>query len=85
MSKDNARLVEVIWQDSGQQMATSWAAPGLVASRAAELDTRVKTVGYILDETNEYILIAQSIDMESGNVAAVMRIVKTSVVADREL
>lgn len=73
------KIVEVIWTDTGQQMASTWVDPGIVKSRAAELITSVHSTGFLLDETDTYILLAQNIDQESGAVAGCFRIEKSAI------
>lgn len=61
-------------------MATAWTPAELVIERAKELDTTVTTVGFILEWNEDFALVAQSIDNESGAVAGVMRIERRSIV-----
>ena len=72
-------LREIIWIDTGQQMASTWTDKYLVISRAKELLTTVNTVGYVIFQDESFLLLAQSLDNESGAVAGVMRIEKSSI------
>lgn len=73
------QLAVVRWIDTGQSMAQSWSGEELIKSRAHELETQVDSVGYLIDQTSEYVLLAQNIDLESGNVAHVMRIERSAI------
>lgn len=74
------QLREIIWVDSGQQMASTWTPAELVIERAKELDTTVTTVGFVLEWNKDFALVAQSIDNESGAVAGVMRIASNAII-----
>lgn len=78
-------LVEIIWIDTGQQMASSWTDKELVIARAKELITTVNTVGYVLYEDDSFVLVGQSLDNESGAVAGVMRIEKSAILSTASL
>ena len=73
-------LRKIKWIDTGQQMAAAWTGVELIKARAAEIDPTVTTVGFVIDWTPDYALVAQSIDNESGAVAGVMRISQKSIV-----
>ena len=72
-------LRAIVWIDTGQQMASTWTPKNLVVERAKELVTTVTTVGQVIFETESFVLLAQSIDDESGAVAGVMRIEKSAI------
>jgi hypothetical protein len=70
---------EITWEDTGQHMAQSWTPVDMIKERATELNTYITTVGYVLEWNDDFVLIAQNIDSENGNVAGVMRIARSSI------
>jgi hypothetical protein len=80
MTNENLLEVrEILWEDTGQHMAQGWTSVDVVKERAAEMNTCVSTLGYVLDWNQDFVLIAQNIDNENGNVAGVMRIAVSSI------
>jgi hypothetical protein len=73
------QIREITWEDTGQHMAQSWTPIDMIKERAQELNTFVTTVGYVLEWNDDFVLIAQNVDSENGNVAGVMRIARSSI------
>jgi hypothetical protein len=70
---------EITWEDTGQHMAQGWTSLDIIKERAQELSTLVKTIGYVLEYNDDFVLIGQNVDTENGNVAGVMRIARSSI------
>jgi hypothetical protein len=79
MSEFSKEVREIVWVDTGQQMASTWTPKDLLIARAKELQTTVHTIGYVIEWNEDFVLVAQSIDDESGAVAGVMRIERSAI------
>ena len=69
------------WVDSGLSFASTWLDERSVIERAKEWDGRVTTVGHVIFEDDDRIVLGLSRDHETGYWAGCFAIYKSAIIA----
>lgn len=73
-------MERVEWVDSGLSFASSWLDEATIIERAKEWHGIVVTVGQLIYEDDDKLVLGLSQDAETGNWAACFGIMKSSIV-----
>ena len=77
-----AKVIEqIVWVDSGMRLDQGWAPLSEYLAKASPSRTKVSTVGYIMHEDEEIILVGQSLDPAHDTWFGVQMILKKNVVS----
>lgn len=79
------RLERIVWVDSGLSFASTWLDHSTILERAKEWTGRIISVGRIVYEDEERIVLGVSYDAEHDNWASVFLIAKQSILAREKL
>ena len=59
-------MERILWVDSGLSFASTWTPEQMVTDRADEWDGKVTSVGFVVHETDDRIVLGLSRDAETG-------------------
>jgi hypothetical protein len=72
-------LVTVEWMDTGARAGMTWATAEELVKEAATNDGIVVTVGYLLHNDDQFLLLAQSHDTHFDNYLNTHQVMKSAV------
>lgn len=78
-------MEEIVWMDSGLSYAPTWLDEETIIERAKEWNGRVTTVGQVVWEGPDRIILGLSRDAENGHWAGIFLIWKQAIISRREL
>lgn len=73
-------MERIEWVDSGLAFASTWLDEGVIAARAKEWHGIVVSVGQLVFEDDDKIILGLSYDTEAGNWASCFGIMKSSII-----
>lgn len=78
-------MERIEWVDSGLAFASTWLDEATIKQRASEWDGKVVTVGQVIFEDEERIIMGLSRDTENDNWAGCFLIWKPSIIDRKAL
>ena len=85
MNEESDVYTEVQWLDSGQIIDLGWAKSAAYTAKATMESMNVTSVGIVMHEDPDILLLAQSHDPDNGNWLGVMAIAKDSIFSRKTL
>ena len=79
------RLARIVWVDSGLSFASTWLEHSTIVERAMEWTGKIVSVGRVVYEDNERVVLGISYDQENDNWASVFLIAKQSILTRESL